>query len=161
MWGDTSLCVLICLFLMISNVKHIFMYLLTICIYSLEICLYSTSAHFLIQFVFLMWCCISCLYTLDISHIICKYWNFLSFSSLSFCFVDVFFAVQRLLGFIRSHLFIFAFISFGLEDGFQKTFLWFMWFMSKSALPMISSSFIALCPIFRPLTHFQFMFFWC
>ena len=53
------------------------------------------------------------------------------------------FAVQKLLSFIRSHLFISVFISITLGCGLKKILLWFM---SKSVLPMFSSkSFI--CPV--------------
>ena len=45
------------------------------------------------------------------------------------------FAAQKLLSLIRSYLFIFAFVSFALGDGFKKILLWFM---SKCVLPMFS-----------------------
>ena len=66
------------------------------------------------------------------------------------------FAVQRLLSLIRSHLFIFAFISIALGSGLKKILLQFM---SKSVLPMFSSkSFIVSGLTFRSLIHFEFIF---
>ena len=89
-----------------------------------------------------------------ISHIICK--HFLPFSSLSFYFVMVSFAVQKFLSLIRSHLFIFAFVFFAWEDRSKKILLWLM---SKSVLPMFSSrSFIVSGLTFRSLIHFEFIF---
>ena len=65
-------------------------------------------------------------------------------------------AVQKLLSFIRSHLFIFVFI-FLTVGGESKRIL--LWFISKSVLPMFfSKSFIVSGLIFRPLILCEFIF---
>ena len=86
----------------------------------LEKCLFSSLAYFFVgSFIFLELNCISCLYIFEISCLSVALFAMIFFHSEG-CFSSlliVSFVVQKLLILIRSHMFIFAFISITLGDG--------------------------------------------
>ena len=92
----------------------------------------------------------SCLYILEINPLsVASFANIFSYSEgCLFVLFMVSLAVQKLLNFMRSHLFIFVFILITVGGGSKRILLQFM---SKSVLPMLSFN-VFFCYFFLEFT---------
>ena len=117
--------VLICIYLIISNVEHLFMCLLATYMSSLGKCLFRSSAPFLFGFFFFF---DTELHELFVYLRLIPCWllhmqTFLPFYGFPFHFVYGFFCYAKLLCLIRSHLLIFVSIFISLGGG-SKDYCW-------------------------------------
>ena len=112
--------------------------------------------NFQLGCLFLLLSCLSHLYILEIKPLsVASFANIFSQSvGCVFTLFMVCFSVQKLLSLIRSHLFVFAFISIALGNWLKKTLLWFI---SENVLSISLLRVVWCHVIFKSLRHFEFI----
>ena len=114
--------VLMCIFQIITDFKHLFIYLLVISKFSLEKWLFKSFAQLYLGVFFCNWIVrvpyIFCILTLC-QYMACKY--FLPFWRLHFHSIDCSFAMQKLLSLMQLLLSIFAFVDCTFGVIFKKS----------------------------------------
>ena len=122
---------------------------------------FSSLAHFFIgSFIFLELSWRSCLYIFEINPLSVASFAIIFSQSEGYLFslLTVSFAVQKLLSFIRSHLFIVAFVSNILGCGSEDPAVIYVRECFASRRQNSSRSFIVSGLTFRSLIHFEFIF---
>jgi len=97
----------------------------------------------------------SCLYILEIKPLMVSSFANIFFHSVGclFVLIMVSFSLQKLVSLIRSHLFAFAFCCLGILNLGKHCYD-----LSENILPIISSSFMVSCLMFKSLSPFEFIF---
>ena len=126
----------------------------SVCLLWRNVCLGFLPTFLIGLFVFLILTCMSCLYILEINCQLRCFRLFPPILRVVFLFLFIAsFALQKLLGLIRSYLLIFVFTS---GSGSKRILLWFR---SESVLPMFSSkNFIVSGITLKSLIHLEFIF---